>query len=187
MEPEYFYLNFSSEISEKSVNALMGACAEIAAKKLAKNIYLMFSSGGGSVEHGITLYNFLKSLPCGLVIHNMGSIQSVATVVFHAAEADFRFAVPHSTFMFHGIAWHIPSPTALSHAQVEEIKSGLAHSENRFAAIICGRCKLTEGEVRALFVKGKTEDTAFALEKGIIKEVREFSIPKDAPFASITG
>lgn len=84
--PDYFYLNFCSEINERSVNALMGACAEISAKKLANSIYLMFSSTGGSVEHGITLYNYLRALPCGLVIHNIGSIQSVATVIFHAAD-----------------------------------------------------------------------------------------------------
>jgi ATP-dependent protease ClpP protease subunit len=185
MQPKNFYLNFSSEIHEKSTNLLMAACAEIVDKKRANNIYLMFSSSGGSVEHGITLYNYLKALPCGLVIHNMGSVQSVATVVFHAAEPKFRYAVPHATFMFHGINWSIPSPTALSHTRVDEIKSALVHSENRFASIICGRCTLTEAEVRALFVMGKTEDTAFAVEKGIIKEVREIKIPANAPFASI--
>ncbi len=163
----------------------MGACAEIVSKHLAQNIYLMFSSDGGSVEHGITLYNFLRALPCGVVMHNIGSVQSVATVIFHAA--DTRYAVPHSTFMFHGIAWHIPAATALSHTQVEEIKSGFVHSENRFASLICGRCQLKEGEVRALFVTGKTEDTAFAMQKGIIQEVREIKVPVGAPFASITA
>lgn len=167
------------------MNALMGACAEIVAKKLAKNIYLLFSSTGGSVEHGITLYNYLRALPCGLVMHNIGSVQSVATVIFHAA--DIRYAVPHSTFMFHGIQWQFHAPTALTHTQVEEIKSGFVHSENRFAAIVCGRCKLTEPEVRALFVKGETKDTAFALDKGIIGEIREMKVPVNEPFASVSG
>jgi hypothetical protein len=70
---------------------------------------------------------------------------------------------------------------------VEEIKSGFVHSENRFAAIVCGRCKLTEAEVRALFIKGETEDTAFAFSKGIIQEVREMKLPASEPFASITA
>ncbi len=183
--PEYFYLNFSSEIQERSVNALMGACAEIVAKKHSRSIYLMFSSSGGSVEHGITLYNYLRALPCGLVMHNLGSVQSVATVIFHAA--DVRYAVPYSTFMFHGIQWQSNGPMVLSHMQVEEIKSGFVHSEDRFAGIICGRCKLTESEIRALFIKGETKDTAFALEKGIIQEVREFKIPANEPFASVAG
>jgi len=183
--PEFFYVNFCSEIQEKSVNALMGACSEIVSKKLAKGIYLMFSSVGGSVEHGITLYNFLRSLPCRLVIHNIGSVQSVATVIFHAA--DERYAVPHSTFMFHGIQWGFAAAVSLTHTQLEEIKSAFVHSENRFAGIICGRCDLSEAEIRALFVKGETKDTAFAVEKGIIKEVRELSVPPNAPLASVGG
>jgi ATP-dependent protease ClpP protease subunit len=137
------------------------------------------------VEYGITLYNYLRSLPCELVIHNIGSVQSVGTVIFHAA--DKRYAVPHSTFMFHGIGWNIPSPASLSHTQIEEIKSGLVHSENRFASIVCGRCSLTESEVRGLFIKGETKDTAFALDKGIIQQILEIKVPANEPFASISG
>src|SRR5690348_17147943 len=90
--PEYFYLNFCNEINEKTVNALMGACAQVVAQKLATGVYVLFSSVGGSVEHGITLYNYLQALPLKLVMHNIGSVQSVANVIFHAA--DERYAVP---------------------------------------------------------------------------------------------
>lgn len=68
-----------------------------------------------------------------------------------------------------------------------EIKSSFVHSENRFAAIVCGRCKLTEQEVRALFIKGETKDTVFALEKGIIESVAEIKVPAGEPLASIAG
>jgi len=64
-------------------------------------LYFLFSSNGGSVNAGIALYNFLRALPVEIIMHNTGSIDSIATVIFLAA--DKRYAALHSTFLFHGV------------------------------------------------------------------------------------
>ncbi len=56
----------------------MAVASEIINKQKPDVIYCLFSSHGGQVEAGITLYNFLRSLPVELVMHNTGSTDHIA-------------------------------------------------------------------------------------------------------------
>lgn len=52
--------------------------------------------------NGMNLYNILRAMPFKLVTHNVGNVDSIDNAVFLAGEE--RYASPHSTFMFHGVA-----------------------------------------------------------------------------------
>ena len=179
------YINFNCGISEPVVNKLMAACVEIAAQTKPDAIYFLFSSGGGSVDAGVVLYNFLRALPCKLIMHNTGAIDSIATVIFHAA--DERYAAPYASFLFHGITWTFNQHQTVFRNQIEEIRSVIVEAENKIAKIISGRCALKEEDIRTLFLQGETKNVAFALEKGIIQGVREPKVPSDAKFFSFTA
>jgi ATP-dependent protease ClpP protease subunit len=180
------YINFHSGISEPVVNKLMAACSEILAQNPKPDtLYFLFSSGGGQVNPGITLYNFLRALPCRVIMHNICSVDSVATAIFHAA--DERYAAPHASFLFHGITWTFNQGQTAYKNQIEEVRSILVDAENKVANIISDRCDLTEEEIRALFLHGESKNTTFALEKGIIQEVREPHVPADAKLFSFVA
>lgn len=180
------YVNFHSGINEAVVNKLMAACSELLGKPDEPDtLYFLFSSGGGQVNSGIVLYNFLRALPCKVIMHNVGSVDSISTVIFHAA--DERYAAPHASFLFHGITWTFNQNQTVYRNQVEEVRSILIDSENKIANIVSGRCSLTEGEIRELFLHGDSKNTAFALEKGIIQAVREPKVPTDAKLFSFVA
>ena len=63
--------------------------------------YLCFSSLGGYVADGIFLYHHLRSLPMHVVIHNTGTVASIATTLFVAGHR--RLCAPHSIFMMHPV------------------------------------------------------------------------------------
>jgi ATP-dependent Clp protease, protease subunit len=179
------YINFHSGISEPVVNKLMAAIVEILAQTKPAALYFLFASGGGSVDAGVVLYHFLRALPCKVIMHNTGAIDSIATVIFHAA--DERYAAPHTSFLFHGITWTFAQNQTVYRNQVEEIRSVLVEAENKIAKLISGRCLLREEEIRTLFLQGETKNAAFAIEKGIIQEIREPNVPGDAKFFSFTA
>jgi ATP-dependent protease ClpP protease subunit len=86
MEPiDTIYVNYFDSINDAKTKALMAICSDIVAKEKPRAIYFLFSSVGGQVNAGITLYNFLRSLPVEIVMHNNGSIDSIANVIFLAA------------------------------------------------------------------------------------------------------
>ena len=75
--------------------------------------------------------------------------------------------------------------TTMTHPQLLERLSTVKQDENKIAGIVASRSSLLEKEVRELFHQGESKDLTFAKDKGIIHEVREPVIPKDAPFITM--
>src|SRR5881396_644821 len=88
-EPKTIYINYFDGINEAKVKVLMAVCSELIGKQHPDQLYFLFSSNGGSINAGITFYNFLRALPTEIVMHNIGSIDSIATVIFLAGEKRF--------------------------------------------------------------------------------------------------
>ncbi len=172
-----FYINYFDEITDGKVRGLMALCADILAKvkPTPATFYFAISSPSGGVAAGITFYNFLRLLPVKIIMHNTGSIDSIATVIFLAASE--RYACSHSRFLFHGVAnGGLPPGTRLNRFQMREFLSGLEQDEGRIKELIIERSKITESEMVRLFQQGETKDPAFALEKGIIHDIRDLAI-----------
>lgn len=182
-QPKVVYINYFDGINDAKTKVLMAVCSEILVKHKPDCLYFLFSSNGGNVNAGITLYNFLKALPVEVVMHNTGSIDSIATVIFMAGSK--RYAARHSTFLFHGIATQFEAKTSVDRTKFKEFLSALEQDENKIAGIIAGTTKLSEEEIRGLFLQGESKDLTFAMDKSVIQEIRDPSIPKDAVVISL--
>lgn len=96
-----FYLSYVDGIDTERVKYIMNTCSNIINQLKPKILYFLISCNGGDVDPGIALYNFLKSLPLKVIMHNIGSIDSIANVVFLAGKE--RYASKHTSFLFHGV------------------------------------------------------------------------------------
>ena len=136
------YINFTGQIKEDIANKFMAACAAVVATDHPDCLYFLFSSPGGDVNAGVAIYNYLRALPVArLVMHNIGSIDSVANVIFHAA--DERYAAPHSTFHFHGVAMNLAANAhSLNHSQIRELQSQIGALETKIAIDSCRAARL---------------------------------------------
>ena len=170
------YVNYFDVINDVKVKAIMAIISDIIVKEKPDTIYWLFASSGGNVEPGIILYNYLRALPVEIVMHNTGSIDSIANVVF--LSADIRYACVHSSFLFHGINWNFAANTSLIKSQLNEIISGIKSSESKISGIITARTELTAPEVASLFAQGESKDPTFALSKKIIGEIKDPIIPQ---------
>lgn len=177
------YVSYFHSIDDAKAQSLMGVCADIVAKQRPNTIYFLFSSTGGGVNAGLALYNFLRALPVEIVMHNIGSIDSIATVIFLAASK--RYAAKHSSFLFHGINWNFSSKASLTFYQINENLSRIKQEETRVASIVAERTKMTEAAIQELFRQGECKDLQFALANGIIDEIIDPVIPKDAPLVTL--
>jgi ATP-dependent Clp protease protease subunit len=174
------YINYHDVVTDAKVRGLMALCSDILAKVQPRpsTFYFAISSPGGSVAAGITFYNFLRGLPVRVVMHNSGSVDSIATVIFLAGEE--RYACSHSRFLFHGIGTELPAKARINQFQMRELLSSLDQDENRINELVAERSKLTKAEMLRLFQQGETKDPAFALEKGIIDDIRDLAFPSGA-------
>ncbi len=183
MSSKTVYINFYDVINDKTVKILMAICSDVIVQHKPDILYFLFASGGGGVTPGIALHNFLRSLPVKVVMHNMGIIDSIATVIFLAGEE--RFASPHSSFLFHGVELTFSQQTSLSTSKLAEHSSQLKQDERKIANIYLERSTLTDSEIFELFKQGESKDPAFAVEKKIVHEIKNPSIPKDPILISV--
>jgi ATP-dependent Clp protease protease subunit len=176
------YINFFEEINHQRVNQFMSFCTQIFQQQRPDIIQINISSPGGNVAEGMVLHNYLRALPCKLIMHNIGSVDSIATIIFLSGEE--RYANPNSSFLFHGIITNFPAQTSMTIYQLKEVLSGMEVDQNKISNTITGLTKISKSELDDLFLQGDIKSPEFVLEKGFIHEIKEMKLPKDAIFFS---
>lgn len=174
-------VSFSAEINPSTTENLIGVMANCANLKVSK-VYLLLSTPGGNVMNGLNLYNLLKGMPFELTTHNVGNVDSIGNAVFLAGSK--RYATSNATFMFHGVGFNITNDR-FEEKDLRERLEGILSDQKRIGGIIAQRTKITEDEAAGLFRQAQTKDASFALDKGIIEEIREINIPPGVPVISL--
>ena len=175
------YVSFSAEINPTTTETLIGIMANCANLKVEK-VYLLLSTGGGKVMEGMNLYNVLKGMPFELIIHNVGNVDSIGNVVFLAGKS--RYATASATFMFHGVGFKVTVEQRFEEKYLQERLAGILSDQKRMGYIISQHTNLSEGEIASLFVEAQTKDASYAIDKGIIHEIRDVQIPTGCPIIS---
>jgi ATP-dependent protease ClpP protease subunit len=176
------YVSFSAEINAHTTESLIAAMANCANVRPAK-VVLLLSTPGGVVMNGMNLYNVLRAMPFKLVTHNVGNVDSIGNAVFLAGEE--RYACPHSTFMFHGVAAGFEGGGQLEAKQLRERLDSIKADELRIGSIIEQRTNLTHREVAALFREARTKDATQAVSAGIVNQIEDVKIPPGSPIISL--
>jgi ATP-dependent protease ClpP protease subunit len=170
------YISFHAHINPVTTQNLLGAIFDRMGKGF-DHLYFLFSSPGGQVNSGMTLYNTIKSLPVHTTMHNMGNVDSIGNAIFLAGKE--RFSCPHSTFMFHGVGFDV-SNARLERKVLEERLDGLNADEGRIAKVIGDETTLEAEEIKDLFVQATTKDVDFAITNGLISDVKLAEVPSGA-------
>jgi ATP-dependent protease ClpP protease subunit len=176
------YVSFSAEIIPQTTESLIAVMSKQANNKVDE-VYLLFSTPGGSVMHGMTLYNVLKGMPFKLITHNVGNVDSIGNAIFLAGEE--RYTCPNSTFMFHGVGFDIKQGLRLEEKSVREKLDSILQDQTRIGSVIRDHTNLDEGQVSELFREARTKDANYAKDVGIVHDIRDVDIPSGSPVISL--
>ncbi|MCH8089235.1 MAG: ATP-dependent Clp protease proteolytic subunit [Chloroflexi bacterium] len=176
------YVTFSAEINIKTTESLIAVMTQ-AANRQVQQVYLAISTPGGQVKEGMNLYNVLRGMPFSLVTHNVGSVDSIGNAVFLAGET--RYAVPNATFLFHGVGFDIKGQIRLEEQDVRDRLDIILSDQKRIGDVISANSNLNDRSIASLFRTQQTKDTSWAVDKGIIHEIRDFQIPPGSTIISL--
>lgn len=176
------WISFSAEINPNTTEGLISALAALH-NQGASEVNLLLSTPGGSVMHGMNIYNFARALPYKLVTWNMGNVDSIGNVIFLAGAE--RYAAPLSTFMFHGVAFELPGAVRCDTAMLSEHLESIESDQKRIGSVIGTYSSLEEGDVLNLFKVASTKDAAWAQTVGIVDAIREPQIAPGIPVHSL--
>lgn len=177
------YVSFSAQIDATTAESLIAVMANMA-NLGAQEVYLILSSEGGTVMHGLTLYNVLRGLPFRLITHNAGNVDSIGNAVFLAGET--RYACPHSTFMFHGVGFTAQQGQRFDEKGLREGLGSIQADQIRIGSVIADRTNLDSGDVSNLFLEAQTKDAAYAVSHGIVHEIRDIQLSPGDPIVALT-
>ena len=177
--PGLGYIGFNATIDSNNANQLLGASYKLIAEHHLDRICYLFSTQGGSVADGILLYNSMKVLPVETTIYNMGNVNSIGNAVFLACQ--IRFTCPHSTFMFNNDGIDIAGTSFERKPKGADLDK-LLWDQLKISEIIADETDLAIDEIEKLFFETTTKPAEFALQCGIIRQIRMPDIERDAPF-----
>jgi ATP-dependent protease ClpP protease subunit len=146
---------------------------------------MLFSSSGGLVEEGLSLHHFLRALPVNLVMHCVGSADSIAMVVFLAGHE--RYCCADSTFLFHDFGWGSQTAVNFTRVQFLEFHASLESFKVRSQQLLKTRAAFTDADFAALglYDKASIYDAAFAKSKGIVHDIKDAQVPSGGPVFNI--
>lgn len=180
-QPDTVYVIFTAEVNVSTSETLIAVLSQYVNQGI-KTVHLLLSTPGGAVMSGLTLYNIIRAMPYKVITHNIGNVDSIGNAIFLAGEE--RYACAHSTFMFHGVGFDVQN-ARLEQKNLQEQLDALLSDQERIGSILQERSGLNAGETVELFREARTKDATFALEKGLIHDVRDVNIPAGATVVSL--
>jgi ATP-dependent Clp protease protease subunit len=176
------YINFNLEINPASTQALFKIIQEHLSKGMEK-LNLLISSPGGNVDPGIAIYNFLKGLPIEVTIHNYGSCDSIAALIFCAGK--IRYTVNNSRFLIHGIGITIQNQR-FNESQLNETLASIKNQRETISKIIAKECNKKLEDVENDMLKGIILNPQEAIKYGLVTEIKDELIPKGVNFINVS-
>jgi ATP-dependent Clp protease, protease subunit len=176
------YVSFSADVNPQTTEVLLGNVAHLIGQGFRK-IHLLLSTPGGSVAHGITIYNVLRGMPIELTTHNVGNVDSIGTVVFLAGER--RYSCPQSTFMQHGVAFGFQGAATLFEKNLQEHLASVQADQLRIAEVYKERAGIAQDVAEGLFLGETRMSATDAKTLGLVHEIRDVSIPNGSPILQL--
>lgn len=163
-------IKFFAPVNETSANTLMSILDQ-AINQGVTEVSILISTPGGSVFHGLSIYNYLRGLPLErLTTHNFGSVDSIGVVMYCAGKE--RYSSPQARFLLHGVSIGFQGSQALEEPQLEEKLKGLRIDIENIAKVIAENTGKTHVEVTQAMLNRTTLNPEQAKEWGLVQNIK---------------
>lgn len=170
--PDLIEIRLNGDVGSEMENWLFDVLQDhLTSYPSLKTIKILLSSGGGLVESGFRIHNYLRGLHerhgLQVVTHNTGTVQSAAVDIY--CSGNQRIASPYSYFMVHDSSREIDGEFDVAAIKdfAEEDDLGTIASHSIFSDCTTVPIK----EVDAMFIEQTYFDPDKALELGLAHSI----------------
>lgn len=176
------YIRFMAPVAPNTADQLFRIVDQKISQKYEK-IHLMLSSPGGSVFHGLSIYNFLCGAPIEVNTYNFGSVDSIGVIIYCAGK--HRSCVPHARFLIHGVRFNINGAASFDEKQLEEHLKSIKIDQLNIARVIADTSGKSTHKVEEDMNNRTTLNPQEAKDYGLVHEVKSQLFPLDADLSVI--
>lgn len=168
------YLMFHAEINEKSANQFLAAIVDALNDNSVGDIYVGFSSPGGTVSYGVAMHYAIKASAKPITMHALGAVDSIGISAFCAGHK--RKAAAGSRFYFHPVTRWVNAGN-YNKQQIHDATEIIDSDEGRLTGLWKSHLQIGDAEISALFQGEQAHGCDWALASGLIESVSDFHIP----------
>jgi ATP-dependent Clp endopeptidase proteolytic subunit ClpP len=176
------YIRFMAPVIPQTVAQLF-QLFDHATQNKVERIHLLLSSPGGSVFHGLSIYNYLKGTPFDTHAYNFGSVDSIGIIIFCAGSR--RLCVPHARFLIHPVQFNIQGNAQFDEKQLDEHLKSLKIDQENIARVIADTTGKELHKVEEDMINRTTLSPQQAKDYGLVHEIQSVLFPADAQLAVI--
>ena len=176
------YIRFLAPVIPQTVAQLFQVIDKALQVKIQR-LHLLLSSPGGSVFHGLSVYNFLRGAPFETHTYNFGSVDSIGVVIFCAGNR--RLSVPHARFLIHPVQFNIQGSAQFDEKQLEEHLKGLKIDQENIARVIADTTGKPLHRIEKNMISRTTLSPTQAKDFGLVHDIVSTLLPADAQLAVI--
>lgn len=176
------YIRFLAPVNHETTDRLFKIIDQKVANGV-KKIHLLISSPGGSVFHGLSIYNYLKGAPIEVDTYNFGSVDSIGVIIFCSGKK--RYSVPHARFLIHGVRFNFNGNASFDEKELEEHFKSLKIDQRNIAKVIADTCEKEIKEVENKMNDRTTLNPEEAKNYGLVHEISSTLFPIDADLSVI--
>jgi ATP-dependent Clp protease protease subunit len=137
-----------------------------------QRVHIAFHSNGGGIGEGISLYNLFRALPFELILYNVGTVSSIAVIVFLGAK--IRKVSARGAFMIHKTQ---TTPQAAITPTMKSLTEAAILADNRTEAILRQHIKMPDNRWAHFDHNDLWFSADEAVKFGIAQEIAEFAPP----------
>jgi len=176
------YIRFMAPVVPQTTDQLFRIIDNKIREKVDK-VHLLISSPGGSVFHGLSLYNFLKGSPIEVDTYNFGSVDSIGVVIFCAGTK--RYSVPHARFLIHGVRFNFSGNASFDEKQIEEHLKSVKIDQSNIARVIADNTGKPTHKIEEDMMNRTTLNPNEAKDYGLVHEIKSALFPLEADLSVI--
>lgn len=176
------YIRFMAPVIPQTTDQLFKIIDNKIREQVNK-IHLLISSPGGSVFHGLSLYNFIKGSPIEVDTYNFGSVDSIGVVIFCAGKK--RYSVPHARFLIHGVRFNFSGNASFDEKQIEEHLKSVKIDQSNIARVIADNTGKPTHKIEEDMMNRTTLNPSEAKDYGLVHEIKSSLFPLDADISVI--
>jgi ATP-dependent Clp protease, protease subunit len=176
------YIRFMAPVIPETTDQLVRVIDKAIQSKIDR-VHLMLSSPGGSVFHGLSIFNFLKGMPIEVNTYNFGSVDSIGVVIFCAGLK--RFSVPHARFLIHGVRLNIQGNASFDEMQLQEHLKSVKIDQENIARVIADTTGKALHKIEEDMNSRTTLNPNQAKDYGLVHEIKSELFPAEANLAFI--
>ena len=180
--PDVMEIKLNGDVSPDMANRLLGELDHyLASYPTLKTIKILLSSGGGYVESGVTIHNYLRGLhqrhALQVITHNVGSVQSAAVDVYCAGNQ--RITSPYTFFMVHDSSFDLEDGS-YDVKSVSDLEEENAITSDAGYALFSACTNLTVADVGEMFEEQTYIDPDQALDLGLAHSIQPATFDRAA-------